>query len=1037
MSKIYYISPAKKTTWMKKILFLAFMGSLAVAGAQVEPVLPAAFDKGAVILEARKKGIPDSDIEGYVRAAYARYRNENEPRTQKITVVDLQNNKMYTTIQTTQCQNSDFSMNDYSNWTGDISDNCSAGSVYPAATYSTTGFNGNNGSPIVSNTDPCNASTVSTDRHVIMSMPIGAVQNNNTQAFLNGYDPSCCNINTQMYDLPMRPNNTTNAIRLGSAYANETSEKLIYPLTVTSSNAQFTYQFAVVVNDGGHPVGEQPAFRFAMKDNTGNVLTQGGSAACMQYDKDATGAQTDSTYIQNYSNNPCWNSGGMSTWYRPWATVTVDLTAYIGQTVYAEFETLDCPWSGHFCYAYISATCGALQASVGGMCGGVNVATLFAPQGFANYQWYGPNNLTPISGATNTTYTANPATNGDVYTVDCITLQGCTTRMQVTVAPTNILASVTSNNTCQGGTSGSASVTVSGGTQYSYTWSPSGSNASSISNLPPGSYSVTVHDNTNNCPDTTMVVNISAAPPTLQTTTDTLCSGYVVLDAPQPGTNYQWYGPSGSTPISGATSPNYTVTSGTGGQYYTVSYMNTTTNCRDSIRTTLNQINLQFSNVPSAPCNSGTNGSITIIGQAGNTYPTYNWSMTGSAGAPQSGTNVPMPQTSILIDSLPQGTFTVVVYPTADPGCAYTLTVTLTEGQVPAPTLDTLLGCAAEALTIPTATVSGNTHNWWTSSGTFVGNSYPYVTPGVSNGEVYTDSIYNSSGCLSIYKAYLKEQSFKISITAPEKVRCYNDSTGKLRVTVTQEVNGPLGTSYTFNWDYPSPHTDPAPVNAGVGVPQTSQMNNLHPGTYTCVVTSGACVATATYVMTNPALLLNDSLYANYCPKDSLLWLYAEPGHSSYNWVYNGTPVSGYNNDSIQIVTQNINAYQVWYTESGCRDTARILITGPSYNAFRPDLAVTIFTPNDDKTNDYFYPFYDPNLTQYQIDKQVEEYSVVVYNRWGKKVFESEQYTKPWDGKVNGEPQSAGTYFYLVRYKSNCSTKADVIEKHGYVQLLR
>lgn len=1022
---------------MKKILFLAFVGTLAVAGAQVEPVLPAAFDKGAAILEARKKGIPNSDIEGYVRAAYARYRHENEPRTEKITVVDLQNNKMYTTIQTTQCQNSDLSLGNYTNWTGDIANSCNTGTVYPVAVYNGTGINGNNGGSVIANTDPCNATTVSTDRHVIMSMPIGAVQNNNGQAFLNGYDPSCCNNSTLMYDLPMRPDNNTNAIRLGSAYANYSCEKLVYPISVTSSNTQFTYQFAVVINDGGHGTGEQPAFRFSMKDSNGNALTQGGNTACMQYDKDATAAINDPSYIRNNSTNPCLNSGGNSTWYRPWAPVTVDLTAYIGQTVYAEFESLDCVYGGHFCYAYISATCGVLQASVGGMCGGVNTAYLFAPSGFANYQWYGPNNLTPIGGATSATYTANPANNGDVYTVDCITLQQCTTKLQVTVAPTNILANVTANPTCQGGTSGSASVTVSGGTQYSYTWSPGGSNATSISNLGAGTYSVTIHDNTSNCPDTTMVVNINAAPPTLQTTTDTLCSGYVVLDAPQPGTSYQWYGPSSSTLISGATSPSYTVTNGTGGQFYTVSYMNSTTNCRDSIRTTLNQITLQFSNVSSAPCNSGNNGSITVNGQSGNTYSNYNWYMTGSGGESDSAFNVLMPQTSILIDSLPQGTYTVVVYPTADPGCAYTMTVTLTQGQVPPPTLDTLSGCASEALTIPTATVSGNTHNWWTSTGTSLGNSYPFVTPGVSNGEVYIDSIYNASGCLSIYKAYLKEKSFKVTITAPEKVRCYNDSTGRLKVTVTQEVNGPLGTNYVFNWDYPLPYPDPPAVNAGVGVPQISQVNNLHPGTYTCTVTSGACVATATYVMTNPPLLVNDSLYANYCPKDSLLWLYAEPGHSSYNWVYNGTPVSGYNNDSIQILTQDINAYQVWYTQSGCRDTAKILVTGPAYHAFRPDLAVTIFTPNDDKTNDYFYPFYDPNLTQYQIDKQVEEYSVVVYNRWGKKVFESEQYTKPWDGKVNGEPQSAGTYFYLVRYKSNCSTKADVIEKHGYVQLLR
>lgn len=1033
---MFYISVPKKIISMKKLLFFVFVGILATSNAQVEPKFPADFDKGQVILEARKKGIPDSDIEGYVRAAYARYRNDhhNDQELEKVTVVDLQNNKMYSTIQVTQCQNSDLSMNNYSNWVGDIANNCNAGSVYPVASYAGTGINGNSGSSVISNTDPCNAATVSTDRHVIMTMPIGAVQNNNAQAFLNGYDPSCCNTSTQMYDMPMRPNNTTNAIRLGSAYPNYTCEKLVYPLTVTAQNAQFTYQFAVVVNDGGHPVGEQPAFRFAMKDGSGVVLNQGGSAACMQYDKDATQAQSDPTYIQNYWNNPCWNSGGSSTWYRPWATVTVDLTAYIGQTVYAEFETLDCPWSGHFCYAYISATCGALTANVSGFCGGSGTVTMNAPSGFASYQWYGPNNQTPISGATGSSHTASGAQNGDVYTVDCVTLQGCTTKLNVTVAASNILATATANPSCQGGNSGSASVSVVGGTQYTYLWAPGSYTTTSISGQAGGNYSVTVHDLTGNCPDTTVAVTIGVTPAVLQNATDTMCGGYVVLNGPQPGSNYTWYDPS-NVLISGATSPNYTVTNGTGGQYYTVAYTNASTGCRDSLRTTLNQITIQFSNVPSAPCNSGSNGSITINGQPGNTFPTYDWSMTGTQSA--NGANVAMPQNPILINNLPQGSYTVSVNPSGNTSCTFTMAVTLIQGQLPPPTLDTLKGCALDNISVPTTTVSGNTHSWYTPTGTFLGTSYPYTTSGVSTGTVYIDSIRNAAGCLSVYKAYLKEKSFKVTVTAPGKIECHDDSSGKIKVTANQEINGPLGTPYVFNWNYPAPYTDPAPVTAGTGVPQSSQMNNLHPGTYTCVVTSGNCVATATYNLTNPPLLLNDTLFANYCPNDSLVWLYAEPGHSTYYWLNNNVPVTGYNNDSIQITPATLENYMVWYMQSGCRDTAKILVTGPAYHAIRPDVTVNIFTPNGDNRNDFFYPFYDSKISQYEITKQMEEFSIEIYNRWGKKVYEATNYSQPWDGKEGGKPQDDGTYYYILRYKSNCSTKGDIIEKHGYVQLLR
>jgi gliding motility-associated-like protein len=1028
---------------MKKLILLAFVLAFTFTKAQTAKELPG-WDEQKARQEAVDKEIHPNDVEGYVRAARARYINElynkkelSPEYAERITVASVNSNKIIgQTVLTSLCQNSDLSLANYTNWQGDIANNCTAGTQYPVGQWLSSGINGNSGTPVISNTDPCNGATVSSDRHVIMTLPIvGAPQANNTTAFANGYDPSCCNNSNQLYDLPMRPNNNTNSIRLGSAYPNYTCEKLVYPITVNSTNSLFTYQFAVVINDGGHGTGEQPAFRFAMKDVNGNVLTQGGSAACVQYDVDATQAQFDTSYIQNWSGNPCWNSGSSSTYYRKWRTVTIDLSAYASTTVYAEFEALDCIYSGHFCYAYISATCGALTASVSGFCGGVGSATMMAPQGFASYQWYGPNNNNPIAGATSYSYTANPASNGDVYSVDCVTLQGCTTKLQVTVAASNILATASANPSCQGGSTGSASVSVSGGTQYSYTWTPGGTNGTSISNQPSGPYNVTVHDLTGNCPDTTIAVTIGAVPPTLQTVTDSMCGGYIVLNAPQPGTNYQWYGPSSGTAISGATTPVYTVTGGTNNQYYTVSFNNSTTGCRDSIRTTLTQVNIAFTPVSSPPCNSGSNGSITITGQSSNTFPNYDWSMTGTLTG--NGANIAMPPNAIQINNLPQGTYSVTIYPTGNTACTYTMAVTLIEGQLPPPVLDTLKGCALDNISVPTTTVNGNTHAWYTTTGTFLGTNYPYVTSGVSTGAVYVDSIRSAAGCLSVYKAYLKEKSFKVTVTSPEKVKCHDDSTGKIRVTATQEINGPLGTPYVFNWNYPAPYPDPAPVVTGSGVPQNSQVNNLHAGTYTCVVTSGNCVATATYNLTNPPLLLNDTLYANYCPKDSLVWLFAEPGHTNYYWVNNGVPVTGNNNDSILITTTALYEYITWYMQSGCRDTAKILVTGPAYHAFRPDQIVNIFTPNGDGKNDVFYPFYDPKVSHYEIDKQMEEFTIVIYNRWGKKVFETNQYALPWDGKDSGKALDDGTYYYICRYKSNCSTKADIIEKHGYVQLLR
>jgi gliding motility-associated-like protein len=61
-----------------------------------------------------------------------------------------------------------------------------------------------------------------------------------------------------------------------------------------------------------------------------------------------------------------------------------------------------------------------------------------------------------------------------------------------------------------------------------------------------------------------------------------------------------------------------------------------------------------------------------------------------------------------------------------------------------------------------------------------------------------------------------------------------------------------------------------------------------------------------------------------------------------------------------------------------------------------------IITPNSDGMNDAFYVV---NLDRF-------ENRVVIYNRWGTKVFDQENYQNDWDG----DNQVDGTYFYVITY---------------------
>ncbi|MBC7400599.1 MAG: gliding motility-associated C-terminal domain-containing protein, partial [Mucilaginibacter sp.] len=67
------------------------------------------------------------------------------------------------------------------------------------------------------------------------------------------------------------------------------------------------------------------------------------------------------------------------------------------------------------------------------------------------------------------------------------------------------------------------------------------------------------------------------------------------------------------------------------------------------------------------------------------------------------------------------------------------------------------------------------------------------------------------------------------------------------------------------------------------------------------------------------------------------------------------------------------------------------------------------FTPNNDGINDTW------NI------KYLDTYPtavVEVFNRYGAKVFSSNNYAIPWDGKFNGAVLPFGVYYYVIDTKS-------------------
>jgi gliding motility-associated-like protein len=105
-----------------------------------------------------------------------------------------------------------------------------------------------------------------------------------------------------------------------------------------------------------------------------------------------------------------------------------------------------------------------------------------------------------------------------------------------------------------------------------------------------------------------------------------------------------------------------------------------------------------------------------------------------------------------------------------------------------------------------------------------------------------------------------------------------------------------------------------------------------------------------------------------------------------------------------------------------CTSRDQVCLTiARDFNVYLPNS----FTPDNNGLNDVFYVYGD-NLS---------EVKLLIFNRWGELIFESNGEQVGWDGRAkNGEPCPAGTYVYQLTYKA---LSAKLQSKTGSLNLMR
>ncbi len=145
-------------------------------------------------------------------------------------------------------------------------------------------------------------------------------------------------------------------------------------------------------------------------------------------------------------------------------------------------------------------------------------------------------------------------------------------------------------------------------------------------------------------------------------------------------------------------------------------------------------------------------------------------------------------------------------------------------------------------------------------------------------------------------------------------------------------------------------------------------------------------------------------------------------GGLTYQWTF------GDGNSSILVHPNNTYTDPGTYyitliatNEIGCKDTITKPITiQEEYWIYVPNS----FTPDGDQFNNTFGAK----------TVNIKELEVLIYNRWGQLVFESDEVRFRWDGTYNGFPVQDGTYTYKIQYTTRQDIKEVIV---GHVNVLR
>jgi gliding motility-associated-like protein len=662
----------------------------------------------------------------------------------------------------------------------------------------------------------------------------------------------------------------------------------------------------------------------------------------------------------------------------------------------------------------------AINASITGgnvtVCTGSNVS--LSASGGTNYSW----NTAQTTSSIVVSPTANSTYSVFVSSGSCAD----TATTSITVS-SGITASINGPAAiCSGG---NATLTASGGNNYSWNTAQT---TSSIVVSPTANSTYSVFVSSGSCADTTSItVNVGSSITALVTANSTICSGQNATLTASGGSNYSWT--TGNTNASINVSPTANTT---------YSVIVSSGSCADTASTVV-------SVAPAPALSLSGNTSIcigdvsTITASGGNNYSWSTGATTTSVLlSPTTTTNYSVTAFGALCDSTAPFTITVVpqanvtVSPntticagasttlSAQGGATYSWSTTQTTSSIIiSPTATSTysviggFGSCKDTATVtvfvspsPTVSITSNPSPASICSGAS-------ATLNATGGGNYSWS--NSSLTSSTTVSPNATTTYTVFVTSNG---CTSTATATVNVIATPSVN--IAGNPNICSGTPTILTAQGATNYSWSTGQSSTSITVSSsGTYSVFAAIGTCT-TSSSITVNTAPSPTATVSAPVIITQGGSANLTAGGGVNYVWD------NGMNGQNITVSPSVTTVYCVTvYDNNGCQDSActKVMVEVCSGEPYFPNA----FSPNGDGDNDSL-------MVYYNIPDCIKKLHLVIYNRWGEKVYETSDVNFRWNGNyttslIKGAGETEVLAFYLdIEIAGGTS-----ISKKGNVSLIR